>query len=113
MGSHCPASGARRPSSCSCQTHCGLAGMRNVTVPIAHLQSDRNNNHLSGEQFPPSAASASALRVKVMSALPQKADMQCKSLCPLRAKSGHSAAFLNCRVDAATYAIGRVEGQEK
>src|SRR5512143_1996400 len=45
----------------SSQTHCGLAGARNVTVPIAHLQPD---NHLSGEQFPPSAASASALSIE-------------------------------------------------
>jgi hypothetical protein len=29
------------------------------------------------------------------------------------AKSGHSGAFLNCCVDTATQANGRVEGQEK
>jgi hypothetical protein len=48
----------------SSQTHCGLAGARNVTVPIAQLQSDLNNNHLSREQFPHRAASASTLRVE-------------------------------------------------
>src|SRR4029450_8446405 len=45
----------------SSRRHCGLAGARNVTVPIAHLQSDRNNNSFIGRTVPSAVLGSSAI----------------------------------------------------